>query len=138
MTTMPNILLSKLKYRFKVEFIGFCNHVNDDINVATQVCAVKLPDITFNEYEEEYRDQLVIKFIDDYNNFIDTAISNRIDSQINKNDSFSCRVSLTGTDGIILKSIEFPKCKLSKVEYGELDRANSDPCKFKLYIDIIR
>ena len=100
----------KMKYRFTVEFNGFGNCANDDKFVSQQVISVKLPDITFNEYEEGYRDQLVIKVLDDYDNRIDSAISNRIDSQIKKNDSFSSTVNLIGNESVILKTMEFSKC----------------------------
>jgi len=134
---MNKQMIPKLKYRFTVTFTGFCKDTVDDQTLNNQVYSVRLPVVTFDDSIGE-QDQLIITVIDDQTNIVDSAISYRISKQLYNNDSFSCTIDLTDHNSKSLKRIVFSKCKLTKIEYSDLNYTNNESCKFKLYIEVIK
>ena len=136
MANIPTLMESKSQDRFIVKFTNFSKNSIDDIVLSKQVFSVKLPSTNLDESNTEL-DQLKIVIIDDIGNLVDTAIKDRINTQLtNNNDEFSCSIDLLNMNNKSIKSIVYPNCKLSSVKYSELCYVNNDSCKFTLHIDI--
>jgi hypothetical protein len=153
-STTQGLLMPKLKYRFRVSFVGFGVNTNNVVVLTTQVQDAKRPSVKFNgqaldiynskvyfQGKPEW-DPLNVTLRDDATGAVSTLVGQQIQKQFDFQEQASAASGidykfqlqidiLDGGNGTsapnTLESWTLYGCFLDQVDYGELNYNSQDP-----------